>query len=240
MVAKIASPDPVPGAVDTHSASQAAPISPVVLAALNKAAATSGSAFVNKCLAFVAAAYGKMSGYASASQAWQDIPAAYKHTTGAPPPGAWVFYSDSNPDGHVALSEGGGNVQSTDFSNGKYEAGTTGIGTIQQVGSAMGGTYLGWTSPYENGVGLLAGNLKSDGALSGVTVGSSSSNSSSSGSKSSSGGGLGEVLGALGSGVFWERVMYILAGAALVIIGIAVVVKADQKASPSIVENVAI
>lgn len=64
---------------------------------------------------------------------------------------------------------------------------------------------------------------------------------SSSSSKSSGGGsGINQVLGALGSGVFWERVMYILAGAVLVIIGIYVVVGADKEAHPQIVENVAI
>lgn len=141
------------------SAGEGSSSSSVVQAALNKGAATTTNV-VNACLAFVAGVYGKTSNYSSAAQAWDDIPKQYEHPgSGDAPAGAWEFLSDSNPDGHVVLSEGNGIYESTDFSNGQYSPGKTGFGTLDQIESAFGATPLGWADPYARGIGLLAGVL---------------------------------------------------------------------------------
>jgi len=99
----------------------------------------------NKCDHFVGAAYGlNASGYTTAAAHWAGIPAGYKGS-GTPPAGALVFWH-TGPDGHVALSAGGGQVWSTDF----VRDGHVDLTHVSDITKHWGG-YLGWSYPYFHG-----------------------------------------------------------------------------------------
>ena len=51
----------------------------------------------------------------TATQAWNSIPAAHKHTSYPPPAGAIAYYGDNNSDGHAVFSEGAGWIFTTDY-----------------------------------------------------------------------------------------------------------------------------
>lgn len=69
--------------------------------------------------------------------------------------------------------------------------------------------------------------FKPSGGYSGSS-GASSSAGTSAGSSGSSGSGLGQLAGNLVSGIFWERVMLILGGALLVLLGIVLVMEQSK------------
>jgi surface antigen len=99
----------------------------------------------NRCDNFVAQAYGLAhSGYNTASQHWAGIPGGYKGG-GTPPPGALVFWN-TGPDGHVALSVGGGNVYTTDF----VRDGHVDVARANDI-TKRWGHYAGWSYPYFHG-----------------------------------------------------------------------------------------
>ena len=129
----------------------------------------------NLCDHFVARAYGLAhSGYGTAYEHWQRIPAKYKHSDGNPPAGALVFwFTGSGRAGHVALSLGGGQIASNDIlRRGKIDI--VGIGTIAQK---WGAKYLGWTPPYFGGRVLAQiGGSAGDGGADAGSVGNTEGN----------------------------------------------------------------
>jgi hypothetical protein len=96
------------------------------------------------CDAYVSYAYGlSQSGIQDAYGHWLAVPANLKHAGNAPPPkGALVFWTTSNPHGHVAVSMGDGTVASTDYPS----KGHFGIAPIADIDAW--GTRLGYTAPW--------------------------------------------------------------------------------------------
>lgn len=105
---------------------------------------------IGMCGQFCAAAYGYgFSGYRDAVAQWQATPLSLRHEGERNAPrGALLFWSGgSQAHGHVAISDGAGNVWSIDIS---------GPGTVSRVPagtitSRWGLPYLGWAEPYFQG-----------------------------------------------------------------------------------------
>ncbi len=102
------------------------------------------SGWFNRCLAFVNQAWGNSVswlGMGTALESWNAAP--NKQTSGVPPAGAVVYFSDNNPDGHAALSMGQGRIATTDF----CKLGGVCITTIDALTQRWGATELGWALP---------------------------------------------------------------------------------------------
>lgn len=99
------------------------------------------------CLKFCRIMYGVAAKWPDAITAWNQ--AKYKHTTGVPPKGALVFWAVGK-FGHIAISDGGGYVYSTDIKRrGKVDR-----VPITYVTSHWNATYRGWTEDI-NGVRVI-------------------------------------------------------------------------------------
>jgi hypothetical protein len=97
-----------------------------------------------KCLHFVAEAYGwTASGIPNAAAFWADAPNKHPNDPN-PPAGALVFWSTTGPDGHVAISAGGGMVVSNDIAG----AGTVATVPLTQITTEWHAAYLGWAQPF--------------------------------------------------------------------------------------------
>jgi hypothetical protein len=91
------------------------------------------------CLKFVRTCYNVQPKYATAAIAWSKT--KYRHRS-TPPKGVPVWWTGgSRGFGHIAISDGGGYVISTD-TGGKGRVGRTSIANITR---AWGQTYRGWT-----------------------------------------------------------------------------------------------
>jgi hypothetical protein len=97
------------------------------------------------CLKFVRTCYNVQPKYATAAIAWRKT--RYRHRS-TPPKGVPVWWTGgSRGFGHIAISDGGGYVISTD-TGGKGRVGRT---SIKHITRAWGQTYRGWTEDI-NGV----------------------------------------------------------------------------------------
>lgn len=99
-----------------------------------------------QCLRFCRTMYGIPSQHTSAINAW--IGSTYKHTTGVPPRGAFVFWKVGQ-FGHIAISDGNGFCISTDIKG----PGTVARVPITTINTRWSAHYLGWTEDV-NGVRL--------------------------------------------------------------------------------------
>jgi hypothetical protein len=99
-----------------------------------------------QCLRFCRTMYGIPMKHTSAINAW--IGASFRHTTGVPPRGSFVFWKIGE-FGHIAISDGNGYCISTDING----AGTVARVLITKIRTRWGATYLGWTEDV-NGVRL--------------------------------------------------------------------------------------
>jgi hypothetical protein len=122
-------------------------------------AAKTGSWAVGMCDQFVAEMFGmSSSGYNTALDNWYAVPSSGKHPNDMnAPAGALMFWGGGQ--GHVAISDGAGNIYSTDIG---------GQGTVTKVpastiSSKWGKPYLGWTIPYFQGQSGTTGQLSSTG-----------------------------------------------------------------------------
>lgn len=120
-----------------------------VVEALARCAITS-SWSVGMCGQFCAAMYGYgSSGYASALVQWNNAPAGLRFpgATDAPP-GALMFWGGgSHGFGHVAISDGFGEIFSIDISG----PGTVSLVPAGTITSRWGLPYLGWSLPFFQG-----------------------------------------------------------------------------------------
>jgi cell wall-associated NlpC family hydrolase len=92
------------------------------------------------CLRFVNHAYGRYSGPPSAYLVWTQAPPALRQTSGVPPRGAVVVWSNAigRGHGHIAISLGDGRMVST----------TEGAVSILPVRGYSDSAYYGWMPPY--------------------------------------------------------------------------------------------
>ncbi len=129
------------------------PLAPAVLQSRAlEAAAHGGNGWFDRCQAFVALLDGRTSsGYATALDAWQTFQAegvAHPVTARdgvAPPPGAWLYYSGTNPAGHVVTYLGNGQIASTDV----FGIGRVGVGPSSAITDGPWHLqYLGWAPPW--------------------------------------------------------------------------------------------
>lgn len=122
--------------------------------AIQKAGSTANWA-VGMCDNFVANMFGlSASGYTTAVTHWNAIPADVKHPGGTnPPAGALVFWGGG--DGHVAISDGAGNVYSTDIGG----PGTVTRVPLSTISQKWGKPYLGWSDPYFSGQSTATGGV---------------------------------------------------------------------------------
>lgn len=106
---------------------------------------------VGYCLKFARSCAGAPANTYDAATAWRQ--ATHRHTTGTPPLGAMVFWTGgSRGHGHIAVSDGGGYVWSTDI----IRPGRVDRVSIARLGATWGNlTYVGWTEDV-NGV-LITG-----------------------------------------------------------------------------------
>lgn len=102
-----------------------------------------GGSWRRRCLEFVARAYGyASSGTPTAKAQYRLLKSkGLVHTDQAPPAGALVFFTSSDPAGHVAISAGQGKA----FSNDYVRPGCIDLTPMAQMGG--GGQYLGWSPP---------------------------------------------------------------------------------------------
>lgn len=89
------------------------------------------------CLKFVRTCLGVPPRYSSARVAWSHVAKSDRHGGSTPPPGVPVFWSPN----HVALSVGGGYVESTDI----LREGLIDRVSIDYITRHWGLRYLGWT-----------------------------------------------------------------------------------------------
>lgn len=134
---------------DLHPKSQANPrTSAQAIAAARAAIGTWTPARSGLCDNFVAQLYGwGSSGSNSAAVQWSRLVALGEANAGSatPPPGALLFYSDSNPYGHVDMYLGQDMVISTDVNGGGTIAIVHRADILHWLGSS--GRYLGWAVP---------------------------------------------------------------------------------------------
>jgi hypothetical protein len=118
---------------------------------------------VGMCDNFVANAFGYgNSGYATAAQHWQA--STQKHPGDrAAPAGSLLFWGGGA--GHVAISDGGGGIWSTDI-NGE---GTVGHVPSTYIDTKWSKPYLGWAAPEFGGVIGSTGGVTGASPVSGVT-----------------------------------------------------------------------
>ena len=104
------------------------------------------------CQHFVANLSGRAySGYYSAATGWSSMVArgaahpANSADGMAPPPGAWLYYDNSGPYGHVVVYLGNNQVAGTDT----WGSGKVGIGPASDLtGGKWHLNYLGWSTPW--------------------------------------------------------------------------------------------
>jgi len=107
-----------------------------------KAIANASGNWDNRCGEFVANVYGyRNSGYGTALMHYRALKDAGYIKQGEPPPGALVFFTSSQPEGHVAVYAGGGKAWSNDY----VRNGCIDLTPMNQI--AAGGKYLGWGYP---------------------------------------------------------------------------------------------
>lgn len=103
-----------------------------------------------RCQEFVRTALGLGPGAGSASEAYaQNKARGTIHLDRNPPPNVPVFWDTGNPDGHVALSAGGGQVWSNDIER----HGQIDEVPLTEIEQKWGARYLGWGT-YLNGTNL--------------------------------------------------------------------------------------
>lgn len=153
---------------------------PAALMARAKTFVNSGGGWYGMCQSFVAHLSGnRNSGYGTAMIGWQTF--VHEHTAhqvgkaadaGAPPIGAWLYYSASdNPAGHVAVYLGNGKVASTDV----FKNDHVGIGPASAITNGPWHLqYLGWAAPW--GAKTKFTNPQSSGGGGGSTQTASGSN----------------------------------------------------------------
>lgn len=175
--------------------------------ALSNAANTSKWA-VGMCDNFVANMFGyQNSGFVTAVDHWQATPSADKHPGDmAAPAGALMFWGGGQ--GHVAISDGQGNIYTTD---------TPSPGIVSKVPAdypttKWGKAYLGWAQPYFNGV---AGAVGGGGGVQMQSPGNATAQQASV---------VTNLLGLFGSGTDFkdlaQRLGLIMLGSVLLLIGI--------------------
>lgn len=85
-------------------------------------------------------------GDADAVDGWKREPDRAKHFDRRPPRGVPVAFSGgSRGFGHRAISLGDGKIRSTDMTGSRYTPGIVGTTTIDDIESAMGVRYVGWS-----------------------------------------------------------------------------------------------
>lgn len=103
------------------------------------------SGWLDRCLAFVNAAWGHKVpwlGLPRAIDSWNAAP--FKHPGDThPPAGAALFYTTGNPAGHVDLSLGGNSIASTDLPRPDH----VGVDSFNDPMTKWGARYLGWSLP---------------------------------------------------------------------------------------------
>lgn len=118
---------------------------------------------VGMCDNFVANAFGyQNSGYSTASQHWAASKQKHPGDRNAPA-GALMFWGGG--DGHVAISDGGGGIWSTDITG----SGLVGHVPSTYIDSKWGKPYLGWASPEFGGEIGSTGGITGTSPISGVT-----------------------------------------------------------------------
>lgn len=125
----------VPGSASAASAVQYA---------LSQITAGTGG-WLDRCLAFVNAAWGHKVGWLGAPRAidaWNAAPGKHPGDVN-PPAGAALFYTTGNPAGHVDLSLGGNSIASTDLP----AKGRVGLDNFNDPMTKWGAHYLGWALP---------------------------------------------------------------------------------------------
>lgn len=148
--------------------------------------AANGTPFgVNACWVFVRKALGyadPIPGYGSASQAWMQVKArGGTYTSQTPPAGVPVFWTGgSSGYGHVAISNGNGQVYTTDFdgaSNKWVMDGKVHLASIDQINKASPSLhYAGWATEV-NGKALpaiTAGNTDAGASIQEIVGGAAS------------------------------------------------------------------
>lgn len=110
-----------------------------------------GGTWYRKCQRFVANLSGRIaSGFPTASDGWAHAvatKAAHPATAPdgqSPPVGAWLYFKDSNPAGHVTVYLGDGLAAGTDLPT----SGQIGIVAADAPVTKWGQTYLGWVAPW--------------------------------------------------------------------------------------------
>lgn len=94
------------------------------------------------CQRFVRTALSCPSGAGSAAEAWEAVPEAEQHTWYYPPAGVPVYWKGGTSGyGHAALSDGNGNVWSTDI----LRKGKIDLVHINLIQNRWNLIYLGWT-----------------------------------------------------------------------------------------------
>lgn len=112
------------------------------------------SGWLDKCLAFVNAAWGhkvNWLGLPRAIDAWNAAPE--KHSDTNPPAGAALFYNTGNPAGHVDLAVGQNSIVSTDLP----VRDLLGQVDFNRPMSQWGAKYLGWAIPGGSVAAVAAG-----------------------------------------------------------------------------------
>lgn len=114
------------------------------VAALKKVAAESAhptQVWAGLCLKMVRTMFGAAASSPTAYDAWKAIPSKYTHTWYNPPAGVPVYWKGGSQNaGHIAISDGHGNVWSSDIKrHGKVDLVPIGL-----IHSEWNLTYLGW------------------------------------------------------------------------------------------------
>jgi hypothetical protein len=104
------------------------------------------AAWYNRCLAFVANAYGwHHSGTHYAIDHYRDVMPTYlRHADRNPPPGALMFWDTGLRAGHVALYLGNGLIASNDID----APGRISVVPANAPDTKWGARYVGWSAPY--------------------------------------------------------------------------------------------
>jgi len=86
-------------------------------------------------------------GDADANDGWRLEPEWARRYDRKPPAGFPIYYknADGSGFGHRNISKGGGMTRGTDIKDGRYNKGTVGDATIEQVERTMGLVYVGWS-----------------------------------------------------------------------------------------------
>lgn len=187
--------------------------------ALQKAAATTRWA-VGMCDNFVANMFGySASGYPTAINHWNSIPANEKHPGDMNAPAGALMFWGGGSAGHVALSDGHGGIFSTDYPS----PGVVSHVSASVIGSQWHKPYLGWSIP------VFQGQTGSTGA---VQASDTSGVAQQAASVADPGGALLSVItGAFGGDIkdLAERAGLLLLGGVLMLVGLSQFTKGGGK-----------